>query len=115
MLELLEKIDNYSLSEKERYFGKVDGLFIYQFDWFKNEVMDDLIEKLEDKNMKSHMLNKYLKNNKLELDAFINDSPSEKVFNKYRIADLQEKNKISNYLELIEYIINDLEKGSLIK
>ncbi len=115
MLELLEKIDNYSLSEKERYFGKVDGLFIHQFDWFKNEVMDDFIEKLEDENMQSHMLNKYLKNNKLELDACINDSPSEKVFNKYRIADLQEKNKISNYLELVEYIRNDLGKSSFIK
>ena len=56
MLELLEKIDNYSLSEKEKYFGKVDGLFIYQFDWFKNEVMDGFIEKLEDKNMQSYIL-----------------------------------------------------------
>ena len=115
MLELLEKIDNYSLSEKEKYFGKVDGLFIYQFDWFKNEVMDGFIEKLEDKNMQSHILNKYLKNNKLELDACINDSPSEKEFNKYRIKNLQEINKISNYSELVDCIRNDLEKNSFIR
>ncbi|WP_299189008.1 hypothetical protein [uncultured Psychrobacter sp.] len=111
--ELLKIIDNYTLSDKEEYFGRLFGLLIFRFEDFKVEILDEFKECLDD-SLQKKIIDIYKVQKKAELDRVIEEVEPVYGINTERINNLEADTEISSFENMIERLVSDLKRNPFI-
>lgn len=109
---LFKKIDNYQLTEREIYSGRLWGLFIFHFNKFKDEILDLFFPYMNLTSFQHTIFNTFIKQKKSELKSYLDDIENQ-TFNKPRIDSLNNQIKnISNFQDIVTFFKKQMKDYS---
>ncbi|WP_019519298.1 hypothetical protein [Faucicola boevrei] len=111
---LFKKIDEYQIDSLEATFGKLDGLFVHHFDWFKINIFDVFCEKMDKKSLQDKALRLFLLKKEIELPYILSDKRNE-YFNKPSIDNLNKELKIKNFNDLVDFFVSQMNLSTIIR
>lgn len=120
MEKIFNSLSSYKYNERMLNIGKLEELFILDFDKLQSEILNVFLEKLNDENFQTKILNTFLKRKKIELESYLKDSKlkdskEEQEFQKMRIIDLKNQVNIKTYQELFQHFEKSMDRNQFIK
>lgn len=110
---LFKKVDDYKLTGRDIYCGRLWGLLIFRFEIFKSEILDHFSKKLSETRIQDTIFDTFKKHKSLELKSLLDNTLDNQDFYKYQIRDLEYQLKnILCFQDFFDFIYMEMKKYS---